>query len=106
MYDVVNSSGVGRSARLSGQRPSSTRAEIAGLALALTPKFDLCVKLDSLNTCRTVWALQKGHTNLVAKPWALRPNGDLWRLVRGLLQRRPQRGVQFIKIPLHTTPED
>eukprot|EP00969_Alexandrium_andersonii_P079411 3501605-Alexandrium_andersonii.AAC.1 len=47
-----------------------------------------------------------GKVDTSRRPWALRPNGDLWKHLHGLLQQRGMHSLHIAKVKAHLGVQD
>eukprot|EP00969_Alexandrium_andersonii_P307017 13572336-Alexandrium_andersonii.AAC.1 len=64
-----------------GVRPSTTRVEAAAVLLALHTLVPLHLATDSNTVFKTVMRMTAGAIDTDARPWSLRPNGDLFEMI-------------------------
>ena len=68
-----------------GGHYSSSRAELAGVLLAVSVRWPVRLALDNLSIVQGLEQLLVSDLQLPKKPWSLLTNGDLWELVYKLL---------------------
>eukprot|EP00969_Alexandrium_andersonii_P158624 7008040-Alexandrium_andersonii.AAC.1 len=88
MWDMHAQDGVALWTHVGGPEPSSSRAELVALVMALATENSLLAKTDSAVTKATFEALQAGRLQLAKRPWGLRMNGDLWKEVQRMCAER------------------
>ncbi len=119
VYEDITAKGIGLWGRMSGQRNSSTRMEIAGFLIALMRNIPIMVATDSLSLvnkanaiiqtikaqmCNPHW-WRTPHRSAFGKPWGLQADGDLWKLVHEAIITRCAHTVAIVKVKGHATAE-
>ena len=76
---------------------SSSRAELAGVLLAISVRWPLHLALDNLSTVNALNDLLRSDLRPPRKPWSLMVNGDLWELVHQLLRWRQGKATTAVR---------
>eukprot|EP00969_Alexandrium_andersonii_P235821 10411124-Alexandrium_andersonii.AAC.1 len=87
-----------------GPMPSSTRAEVVALLLALFAPCPLKVAVDNANAVRTANRILRREC--FRRPWGLMRDGDLWQAVQDTVHRRGTQTVVVVKTKGHATQDD
>ena len=88
---------------LTGARPSSTRAEIVGLIMAMLASGPVHVGTDSLAAAKRLWPILAGKAP--RRPWGLMNNGDLWQVAQNLAEQRGLSTTRLTKVKGHAEEE-
>ena len=91
---------------LTGRRPSSTRAEVAGILASLLATIPLHIACDNAAAVRTFSRLTRGVLRLDRRPWGLRSNGDLWSQVHAAWSAKGEATVTISKCKGHADDKD
>ena len=114
-----NQDGYGQWNRMSGQKGSSTRMELAALIVAMTRNTPLHMGIDSQSTIAKARRLQAIATarcesrsaswwmwkNPYKRPWALQTDGDLWQQYWGGLMTRGPGTITYTKVKGHASDQ-